>query len=102
MIDNKLVKEMTPERAAYFMRRFKREEKLLGPNEQAAIDYIIALLEQPSQTLDRDAARFRWLWNNAHNVSFTYQINPHTKSTVMGLHCGSLLEAIDAAINAKN
>lgn len=40
---------MTAERAAYFMRRFKKEEKLLGPNEQAAVDYVIALLEQPSQ-----------------------------------------------------
>lgn len=40
---------MTAERAAYFMRRFKHEEKLLGPNEQAAVDYVIALLEQPSQ-----------------------------------------------------
>jgi hypothetical protein len=37
---------MTAERAAYFMRRFKKEEKLLGPNEQAAVDYVIELLEQ--------------------------------------------------------
>ena len=36
---------MTPERAAYFMRRFKKEEKLLGPNEQAAIDFVISKLE---------------------------------------------------------
>lgn len=38
---------MTTDRAAYFMRRFKKEEKLLGPNEQAAVDYVIAMLEQP-------------------------------------------------------
>jgi len=43
------INQMTTERAAYFMRRFKRDEKLLGPNEQAAVDYVIALLEQPSQ-----------------------------------------------------
>lgn len=40
---------MTAERAAYFMRRFKHEEKLLGPNEQSAVDYVIAMLEQPAQ-----------------------------------------------------
>lgn len=38
-------KPMTAHRAVYFMERFKREEKLLGPNEQAAIDYVIALLQ---------------------------------------------------------
>ncbi|HHM0555282.1 TPA: hypothetical protein ACRDQR_000602 [Pseudomonas aeruginosa] len=38
--------EMSPERAAYFMRRFKSEEKLLGPNEQAAVDYMLSLLAQ--------------------------------------------------------
>ncbi len=37
---------MSPERAAYFMRRFKSEEKLLGPNEQAAVDYVLSLLAQ--------------------------------------------------------
>lgn len=35
---------MTAEKAAYFMRRFKTEEKLLGPNEQDAIDYVLILL----------------------------------------------------------
>lgn len=44
---NPATKPMTADRAAYFMRRFKKEEKLLGPNEQAALDYGIALLEQP-------------------------------------------------------
>lgn len=38
--------EMSPERATYFMRRFKCEEKLLGPNEQAAVDYVLSLLAQ--------------------------------------------------------
>ena len=57
---------------------------------------------QPSQAGEsQDAARYRWLWNNAHNVSFTYQVNPMTKATVVGLHCGSLTDTIDAAINAK-
>jgi hypothetical protein len=35
---------MTAERASYFMRRFLKEEKLLGPNEQAAMHYVISLL----------------------------------------------------------
>lgn len=38
---------MDANRACYFMRRFKHEEKMLGPNEQAALDYVIAMLEQP-------------------------------------------------------
>lgn len=35
---------MTAHRAIYFMERFKKEEKLLGPNEQAAVDFVIAML----------------------------------------------------------
>jgi len=38
---------MTAHRAQYFMERFKREEKLLGPNEQAALDFVIAMLATP-------------------------------------------------------
>lgn len=41
---------MTAHRAAFFMERFAREEKLLGPNEQAAVAFVIAMLEaQPAQ-----------------------------------------------------
>lgn len=40
------LKRMSPSRAAYFMERFKREEKLLGPNEQAALTYVIDMLEK--------------------------------------------------------
>lgn len=42
---------MTAQRAAYFMERFKREEKLLGPNEQAAVDFVLAMLNtvQPAK-----------------------------------------------------
>lgn len=36
---------MTAQRAVYFMERFRHEEKLLGPNEQAALDFVIAMLE---------------------------------------------------------
>lgn len=35
---------MTAHRAIYFMERFKKEEKLLGPNEQAAVDFVLAML----------------------------------------------------------
>jgi len=38
---------MTPERAIYFLERFKREEKMLGPNEKLALAYSIALLSTP-------------------------------------------------------
>lgn len=39
-----VAKAMTAHRAAYFMERFKKEEKLLGPNEQAAVDFVIDML----------------------------------------------------------
>lgn len=38
------VGEMTADRATYFLERFKREEKLLGPHEQWALDFAIAAL----------------------------------------------------------
>ncbi|MCC2597429.1 hypothetical protein LKR43_13890 [Pusillimonas sp. MFBS29] len=44
---------MTPERASMFLCRFKLEEKMLGPNEQAALDYalqaIVGIAEQQAQ-----------------------------------------------------
>ena len=36
---------MTAGRASFFMERFLREEKLLGPNEQAALHFVIDMLE---------------------------------------------------------
>ncbi|UOF78429.1 hypothetical protein [Caudoviricetes sp.] len=41
--------KMTAHRAAFFMDRFRREEKLLGPNEKAAVDFVIAMLEAQSK-----------------------------------------------------
>jgi hypothetical protein len=35
---------MTAARAIYFLERFKREEKFLGPNEQLALDFSISAL----------------------------------------------------------
>lgn len=48
----------------------------------------------------KDAERWRWIWNHAHNVSFTYQVDPITSATVMRLHCGSLADVVDKAIRA--
>ena len=56
------VAKITAHRAAYFMERFKREEKLLGPNEQAAVDFVIAMLEnypQPKQEQGEPVATIR-------------------------------------------
>jgi hypothetical protein len=39
---------MTPFRVAYFLRRFLRDEKMLGPNEQAALRYAIEVFEAPA------------------------------------------------------
>lgn len=41
---------MSARKAAYFMQRFKREEKLLGPNEQLAIEFVLALLDAQQAT----------------------------------------------------
>jgi hypothetical protein len=38
---------MTAERAAFFLRRFEHDEKMLGPNEQRALGFAIAALAQP-------------------------------------------------------
>jgi hypothetical protein len=48
---------MTAGKAAYFMRRFRNEEKLLGPNEQAALDFVVSMLEaQPITANLKDCA----------------------------------------------
>lgn len=39
--------KMTASRASFFMERFLKEEKLLGPNEQAALHFVIDLLATP-------------------------------------------------------
>ena len=41
---DKAVEPMDANRAAYFIKRFKHEEKMLGPNEQAACDFVLAML----------------------------------------------------------
>lgn len=62
-----LVAKMTAGRAVYFMERFKREEKLLGPNEQAALDFVISMLEQQAEPVEpvywevRCAAHPKWM-----------------------------------------
>jgi len=43
------VGEMTPDRAIYFLKRFKRDEKMLGPHEQWALDLSIASLSAQVQ-----------------------------------------------------
>ena len=53
---NPAARPMTPDRAAYFMRRFKKEEKLLGPNEQAACDFVLAMLEAATAQADAQPA----------------------------------------------
>lgn len=47
--------KMTAHRAIYFMERFKHEEKMLGPNEQAALDFVIEVLEAHDELLSKCA-----------------------------------------------
>jgi hypothetical protein len=48
------VGSMTPDRAIYFLQRFKGEEKMLGPHEQWALDYAISALARPLSAAVRD------------------------------------------------
>ena len=64
------LKRMTPSRAAYFMERFKREEKLLGPNEQSAFIYVIDMLEKATAIQQAEAQQpstpepMYWEWRH--------------------------------------
>ncbi|WP_454676636.1 DUF551 domain-containing protein [Achromobacter marplatensis] len=49
----------------------------------------------------QDAARWRWMWNHAENVSFAYRPSAYTTMTVAGRRRGSLAEFVDAAIAAS-
>lgn len=44
-----VMEPMNAQRAAWFLHRFKHEEKLLGPNEQAALSFAIDALEAKHQ-----------------------------------------------------
>ncbi|HCE9202198.1 TPA: hypothetical protein ACQGUU_005949 [Pseudomonas aeruginosa] len=92
--------EMSSERAAYFMRRFKAEEKMLGPNEQAAVDYVLSLIAQHerivgalrarNEKLEADAGALEWLRS-------TFKVH---KAIVEQAGCGTieqLAEQRDAA-----
>jgi hypothetical protein len=62
------VQPMTAHRAAYFMERFKRAEKLLGPNEQAAVDYVLALLQSPALPVGEMTADMFWNHDDAEQL----------------------------------
>lgn len=73
------VAKMTAHRAAYFMERFKREEKLLGPNEKAAVDFVISMLEaQPKREP---------LWIDPNDKTKA-QFLPHIGEPVLFCHGG--------------
>jgi len=63
---------MTAHRAAYFMERFKHEEKLLGPNEQAALDFVISMLEAQPEPV----AHFGSAYVNENGVHITTVLGP--------------------------
>ena len=58
--ENAPVGKMTARRAVYFLERFKHDEKMLGPNEQAGLDYAIATLEREQAAALGDP-RFSWM-----------------------------------------
>lgn len=54
---------MTAGRASFFMERFLKEEKLLGPNEQAALHFVIDMLAAPAQAVAVPADEpYRYFW----------------------------------------
>lgn len=75
-----MVEKMTAHRAVYFMERFKHEEKLLGPNEQAALDFVISMLEaQPEQeTVEQERKAFEQHWYDYYHCG---SISPRTDGT---------------------
>lgn len=46
---------MTAGRASFFMERFLKEEKLLGPNEQAALHFVIDMLDAAPAQAQEDS-----------------------------------------------
>ncbi|SFE88039.1 hypothetical protein [Paracidovorax wautersii] len=61
------LQRMTAHRATFFLERFLREEKLLGPNEQAAVRFAVAALSAP-QAQQPGAAPAFGRWINADDV----------------------------------
>lgn len=55
------LQRMTAHRAIYFMERFLKEEKLLGPNEQAALHFAIAMLAAAPQPSPSPAPADQWV-----------------------------------------
>ena len=95
---NPSTNQMTADRATYFMRRFKHEEKLLGPNEQAAIDYVIALLAKPSQARELSNAEIEALWQSLDGKSIITGENQLNWNRLVRM---AFARAITSAINAK-
>jgi hypothetical protein len=89
------VAKMTAHRAMYFMERFKREEKLLGPNEQAAVDFVIAMLNttpqqrKPLTEHELEAAAKKL----AECFDYPWEHMPHQGKMEMRGHVLSVLEA---------
>lgn len=53
------LQRMTASRAAFFMERFLREEKLLGPNERAAVQFALNMLEAAPQQEAQEPVAWR-------------------------------------------
>lgn len=91
---------MTAERAIYFLERFKRDEKLLGPNEQLALDFAInalAAAPQPNpSTVDAEGLieRGQAFANQVRRI--THLLHGQAYSTTV-----SELNAFDAALAAQ-
>lgn len=66
------LQRMTAGRATYFMERFLREEKLLGPNEQAALRFVINMLEAPAAP----AGEVVYRWQALDFSGYCYGSNP--------------------------
>lgn len=105
---------MTPERAIYFLERFKREEKMLGPNEKLALAYSIALLSTPKReeklTVSVKIKSLEWERHSGfHGTLFAksvigeyavwsgYYLPPHETE---GVRAGSTVDAAKAAAQA--
>lgn len=86
LCDYEATHPMTDARAVYFLQRFKRDEKMLGPNEQLALDYCIAALSLPRQS---EAVAYRW-HRNGEPVDYWTDGQPSDRQIQAALACAGL------------
>lgn len=98
---------MTAERVAYLMSGFKCEEKLLGPNEQAAIDYVLALKPPASAVpdgwrIEREGDWYRFSAADGTGINVRGPANADVLSDSATLLCRLADALLDSRVKAPS